>query len=101
MKKKLKIPKFKSYEEEAEFWDTHSFADYWDDLKPVKVNFKASLKEDTMSLRLDSALKKRVENMANFYSIPASSLVRMWVVEKLRTLECEEAFVTSKKALKK
>lgn len=101
MAKKLKIPKFKSIPEEAEFWDTHSLADYWDQLKTVKVNFTANLKEDTMSLRLDSALKTRVENMANFYDIPSSSLVRMWIVEKLRTLECEEALVSTKKSLKK
>ena len=35
--KKSKIPKFKSIEEEAEFWDTHSFADYWDEFKPVDL----------------------------------------------------------------
>jgi CopG antitoxin of type II toxin-antitoxin system len=41
MKKKTnKIPKFKSKDEEAKFWDTHSFADYWDEFKPVDIIVK-------------------------------------------------------------
>jgi hypothetical protein len=33
--KESKIPKFKSVEEEAKYWDTHSFADYWDEFKSL------------------------------------------------------------------
>ena len=36
-RKKSRIPEFKTIEEEAEFWDTHDLADYWDELKPVKA----------------------------------------------------------------
>ena len=32
-----KIPAFNSIEEEAEFWDTHSFVDYLDDFEPLNV----------------------------------------------------------------
>ena len=31
------IPAFNSYEEEAEFWDTHSISDFKNETKPVKV----------------------------------------------------------------
>lgn len=31
------IPEFSSYAEEAEFWDTHSVAAYWDELEPAKI----------------------------------------------------------------
>jgi hypothetical protein len=31
------IPEFASRQEEAEFWDTHDFGDYWDDWQPVSV----------------------------------------------------------------
>lgn len=33
------IPEFKSYEEMAEFWDTHSLADYWDQTEPAEFEF--------------------------------------------------------------
>ena len=35
--KNLEIPEFKSEEEMAEFWDTHSIADYWEDLEEVEL----------------------------------------------------------------
>ncbi len=33
------IPKFNSVSEEAKFWDTHSFADYWSDFPIIKVRY--------------------------------------------------------------
>ena len=37
-----KIPDFKSVKEEKEFWDSHSSADYWDDMKECSDTFKRS-----------------------------------------------------------
>lgn len=34
-----KIPDFKNYEEEANFWDTHDFTEFLDEMTPVKVRF--------------------------------------------------------------
>ena len=34
---KSRIPEFVSREEEAEFWDTHDFTDYLDELEPVRA----------------------------------------------------------------
>lgn len=39
-KKKSKIPEFKNYDEEAEFWDTHSFVDFEDELEEVEMVFE-------------------------------------------------------------
>lgn len=47
---KSRIPKLKTIEDEAAFWDTHSFADYLDELKPVKVKF-ALRKDQPLSVR--------------------------------------------------
>jgi len=50
--KKSKIPKFKSIAEEAAFWDTHSFADHWDEFEPIDVVVELSKpKEETLVLR--------------------------------------------------
>ncbi len=49
MKPKEPIPEFKSRQEEAEFWDTHDLADYWDEFKPVKVRFARNLSEASLS----------------------------------------------------
>lgn len=37
------IPEFKSYEEMAEFWDTHSLADYWDQTEPAEFEVSNQL----------------------------------------------------------
>ena len=55
MKKKKvdPIPKFKNYKEEAEFWDTHSLADYWDEWKDVDLVFELDKpREASLVLRL-------------------------------------------------
>ncbi|MHB8575587.1 MAG: CopG family antitoxin [Dehalococcoidia bacterium] len=40
------IPEFASREEEARFWDTHDLADYWDEFKPVRVQFAKNISHD-------------------------------------------------------
>ncbi len=77
------IPKFKNYEEEAAFWDTHDLADYWDQFKPVKIRFAKNLSQGmTIRLDLDTAMKLRSE--AARKGIGPTTLVRMWVVERLQ-----------------
>jgi hypothetical protein len=44
MKKTKELPKFNSREEAAEFWDTHSSADYWDQLEEVELIVDPSIK---------------------------------------------------------
>ena len=38
-KRESRIPEFANYREEAEFWDTHDFMDFEDELRPVEVVF--------------------------------------------------------------
>lgn len=40
MKTNNKIPKFNNVKEEAEFWDTHSVADYMSEFKRVDMVYK-------------------------------------------------------------
>jgi hypothetical protein len=37
--KKSLVPEFKSYAEEAEFWDTHDITEFEDETHPVEVRF--------------------------------------------------------------
>ena len=85
--KKSKIPKFKSIEEEAEFWDTHSFADYWDEFKPVDLVVELSKpKEETLVLRLTKDVKNKLEQKAKDKGVTISTLARILLTEKLRTI---------------
>lgn len=39
--------------EEAEFWDTHSFADYWDETKMVKLVYKPEPKKAVIHVKVE------------------------------------------------
>lgn len=82
-----KIPKFKTYEEEANFWDTHSFTDFPGEFKSVKVVFNLKKpKDDMLTIRLQTNLKSKLTEVATQAGVNASTLARMWIVEKLRVV---------------
>ncbi len=78
-----RIPAFQDIEEEAEFWDTHSFADSWDELTPVKVRFAKNLSEG-ITIRLDPQTLQELRSQAKAKGIGPTTLIRMWVLERLR-----------------
>jgi predicted DNA binding CopG/RHH family protein len=85
--KESKIPEFKTVQEAAEFFDTHSLAEFEDEFEdaPDVVFVKAGPKK-TVSVRLDEASMARVTKEAQAKGIGPSTLIRMWVLERLRSL---------------
>jgi predicted DNA binding CopG/RHH family protein len=77
-----RIPEFANRQEEAEFWDTHSIADYWDELRPVKVTFAKNLSEG-ITIRLDRPTLTAVRAEARAKGIGPTTLIRMWVLERI------------------
>lgn len=85
MKKTNKLPKFKNYEEEAKFWDSHDFNEFWEGAKPVKLEFIDDSKhEEIITVRVKPKMKEKLEQMARNYGLNLSSLSRMWLIEKLQ-----------------
>ncbi|OGM20668.1 hypothetical protein A2955_03845 [Candidatus Woesebacteria bacterium RIFCSPLOWO2_01_FULL_37_19] len=86
MKKLKKIPKFKSEEEEANFWDTHDTTDYFDVNKaiinPSFPNLKMSTK--TITIRVTESLLDSLKMIANKKDVPYQSLVKMYLDEKVK-----------------
>lgn len=78
-----KIPKFKNYEEEARFWDTHSIADYEQEFKKNKLEAKKPLKM-TFTVRLDPKTVTELDSVAKEKGIGSRTLARMWLLEKLK-----------------
>lgn len=92
--KKLKIPEFKSIEEEAKFWDTHSPLDFPDEWKEVKVKVKKPLTHmHVVSVRLDQDLIEQMKKIASKKHIGMTTLARMLIAEGV------EKEAGSKKAL--
>lgn len=86
IQRKERIPEFSSREEEAEFWDTHSLADYWDEFKPVRVSVAKNLSEG-ITIRLDPETLQKVRVLAKEKGIGPTVLIRMWIMERLKELQ--------------
>lgn len=79
------IPKFKSEDEEREFWATADTSEYFDWSKAEEVVFP-NLKPTTrsISIRLPEYLLARIQNMANFRDVPYQSLIKMFLAERVK-----------------
>lgn len=77
-----KIPKFKTDEDAARFWETHSFEDYYGDTKTSDLRFIKKPKK-TVAIRLDPKDIKSVEIIAERKGLSYTSLLRMWIKEHL------------------
>lgn len=85
-KRKSKIPEFKTYEEEAVFWDTHSIVDFENETEDVEIVFELDKpRDETLVVRMQKQFKDRLEKIARNKGLNVSTLARMWLMEKLQT----------------
>jgi hypothetical protein len=91
--KELKrIPRFRSVEEMAEFWDTHDASDYAHELEPVEVVVERPIQQTYMlSIRLDKAIFDELRELAKAKGMGASTLARMWILDELARTRSEKA----------
>ena len=90
---KKKIPKFKSENEEARFWDTHSPIDYPDEFIDAGQPFKfapallekvAKRREERkryLTLRMGQFQIDLAKVIAKYKGLGYQTLMRMWVIE--------------------
>lgn len=78
-----KVPKFRSEQEAAEFWDTHSPLDYPEEFKEVQVSFDRPLIKRGLTIKLSEETIEELRSIANHQGIGPSTLVRMWILERL------------------
>lgn len=88
-----RIPSFQNVEEEAEFWDTHSFTEFDEELRPVQVKVRKNL-STALSVRLDPRDRAELVRRAEARGVGPSTLIRMWVKEQLREDSDEQAKVS-------
>lgn len=75
---------FTSYDEVAEWFDTHDMADYEDQLIPVDIDF--DLKNTRNWIELEYEIATRVRQLAQQRHISTHILVNELLKEKLSTL---------------
>ena len=80
-----KLPKFKTEDQEREFWATHDSTEYVDWAKGRFVAFP-NLKPTTrtISVRLPESLITELKILANAKDVPYQSLLKIFLTEKVR-----------------
>jgi len=80
-----RIPAFNSYEEEVNFWDTHAVTDFEDETEDVDIIFELDKpKEESLILRVQKDMKRKLEKIAKKKGISVSTLSRIWLAQKLQ-----------------
>lgn len=84
MKKLKDIPKFKSEEEEREFWAKNDSTEYIDWNQAEAMTFpKLKPSTKTISLRLPEFMLNELRTIANKRDIPYQSLIKMFLKERI------------------
>ena len=94
MKQKKKLPELKTEQEEREFWNTHSLADYVQDVERVdaEIQFAPELartiiersKKKMIAIRLEHWQLQRTKAIAAKRRVPYQHLLRDWITEGLK-----------------
>jgi len=70
-----------TYEEIADFWDTHSLADYWDQTHEVDFEVRAQRRR---RVTLAPEVYAKVEAKARESGVQPETLVNLWLAERLQ-----------------
>ena len=75
MKLKMKLPDFKTEEEEIKFWQKHSIGNYWTDLKESDDTFKRP-KLTPVTIKFDPLVLKKIKMLAKKRGISYNAYIR-------------------------
>jgi predicted DNA binding CopG/RHH family protein len=84
---KSRIPHFRTVEEEAAFWDTHDLTEFEDELEvATDVRFEragAKAAKKAITVRLEADTLEALAQEARKTGVGPSTLVRIWIHERL------------------
>lgn len=83
---KNRIPDMSSYEEIAEFWDTHSLTDYWEETEPAEFEIDPNARRRYL-VAVDRDLLARAQRLAFERGLSTESLVNLLLEQRLAQLE--------------
>ncbi len=89
-KVRRRLPAFSSDEAERAFWETRRPGDYVEQMKPTRVQVSRRLREhvrerkQNLTLRMEPSRVREIKAVAHEKGLPYQTLMRMWIVERLR-----------------
>jgi hypothetical protein len=77
------ISRARTPDEIAEFWDTHSLADYWDQTREVEFEVRALRRR---RVTLDPEIYEQIQAEARMRGLQPETLINLWLLERLQEL---------------
>ena len=78
------ISKAQTLEEIADFWDTHSLADHWDETHEVAFEVRM---QQRCRVTLTPEIYEKIERYAREQGVLPETLVNLWLAERLQANE--------------
>ena len=67
----------------AQFWDTHSLADFWDQTEPVEFEFDPQVRRHYL-VAVDPELLIRIRRVARSRGLQTESLINLWLEQRVQ-----------------
>jgi hypothetical protein len=78
-----KLPHFETLDELVEFWETHDFTDYIDEMEEVDFD-TLSAERATLRITLAPEPLAKLAKMADQRGLTPNTLVQTWIEERLK-----------------
>ncbi len=77
------IPELNHYEEVAEFWDTHSLADYWEQTQPATFDLAPDVGRQYW-VAVDHTVLARVQRISKKRGVSIESVINLLLEQRLQ-----------------
>ena len=79
---------FENIEAAAQFWDTHSLADYEDIQSDVE--FEVQIRSEKNYFAVEKDLSCEIDKLAHLEGVLPETLVNLWLKEKVLEKKCQD-----------
>jgi len=83
-KRKTSISKADTIEKMAEFWDTHSVDEFWDQTQPASFEVRG---ERRRRVTIDPEIYAQIEEVAHRRGVSSETLINLWLVGHLKEIQ--------------
>ena len=100
----MRVPEFKSLDEEFEFWSTHSLLEFMDEGEEVEIDAsRARAARDKrqaqqISIRISVPVLGGLKRRAHKLGVPYQTLMQIWLAERLEVEEAKAQVLAEPKA---
>ncbi len=89
MKESKQIPQLKSYEELAEFWDSHSLDDYWEQTKPAEFEVSEQFHHHYL-VPVEKNLLSRIGRLARNHGVSIETFTNLLLEQRIEYIEANQ-----------